>query len=134
MSNSTPSGINLNLSQARLVAASTPTLVVKMRGRDALGNISQNLDLNEKSKFLTSSILNQFKINNARKENVNKHRVDSLEVGGKVLNEASSRAIVQAKLDKKDQQRKYQIERAEKATKSAKEKIKKMNEATEKKN
>jgi hypothetical protein len=80
-----------------------------MRGRDALGNISQNLDLNEKSKFLTSSILNQVKINNARKENVNKHRVDvflefSPGVGGKVLNEASSRSIVQAKLEKKDQQ------------------------------
>jgi hypothetical protein len=131
-SNSTPSGINLQLSQARLVAASTPTLVVKMRGRDVLGNISQNLDFDEKSKFLTSSILNQLKINNARKENVNKHRVDSPGVGGKVLNEASSRAIVQAKLDKKDQQRKDQIERAEKATKSAEEKIKKMNEAIEK--
>jgi hypothetical protein len=102
--NSTPSGINLQLSQARLVVASTPTLVVKMRGRDVLGNISQSLDINEKSKFLTSSILNQVKINNARKENVNKHRVDGPGVGGKVLNEASSRSIVQAKIDKKDQQ------------------------------
>jgi hypothetical protein len=116
LSNSTPSGINLQLSKARLIVASTPTLVVKMRGRDVSGNISLNLDLNEKSKFLTSSILNQLKINNARRENVNKNRVDSPGVGGKFLNEASSRAIVQAKLDKKDQQRKDQIERAEKET------------------
>jgi hypothetical protein len=116
LSNTTPSGINLQLSQARLVAASNPKLVVKMRGRDILGNSSQ---------FLTPTILNQLKINNARKENLNKHRVDSPGVGGKVLNEASSRAILQAKLDKKDQQRKDQIERAEKATKSAEEKIKK---------
>ncbi len=56
----------------------------------------------------------------------NKHRIDSPGVGGTVLNEVSSRAIVQAKLDKKDQQRKDQIERAEKATKSAEEKIKKI--------
>ncbi len=83
LSNSTLSGINKQLSQARLVAASTPTLVVKMRGRDVLGDISQNLDLNEKSKFLTFSILNRLKINNARKENVNKNREIVLELAVK---------------------------------------------------
>ena len=42
-------------------------------------------------------------VNRSSKENSPKVRVDTPNVGGKILNEAASRAIVQAKVDKKQE-------------------------------
>ena len=83
---------------------------------------------------MTASILNQLVVNRSSKENSPKVRVDTSNVGGKVLNEAASRAIVQAKVDKKQEAQQKQIDRAEKAAQASKVKLIKLNETIQKNN
>jgi len=73
-------------------------------------------------------------VNRSSKENSPKVRVDTPNVGGKVLNEAASRAIVQAKVDKKQEAQQKQIDRAEKAAQASKVKLIKLNETIQKNN
>jgi hypothetical protein len=63
--------------------------------------------------FLSDSILSQLQVNNSKKT-VRKQRIDTNEIGVKVLNEASSRAIVQAKENKKSVKIEKQIANLEK--------------------
>ena len=72
--------------------------ILKYTGRKS-GNM-RYCSFDEKSKHLTASILKQLVINKYSKENSPKVRLDTPTLGGKVLNEATSRAIVQAKVDK----------------------------------
>jgi hypothetical protein len=66
---------------------------------------------------LSDSILSQLQVNNSKKT-VRKQRIDTNEIGGRVLNEASSRAIVQAKENKKSEKIEKQIANLEKKLKS----------------
>ena len=77
---------------------------------------------------MTASILKQLVINKYSKENSPKVRLDTPTLGGKVLNEATSRAIVQAKVDKKQEAQQKQIDRAEKAAEASIVKLIKLNE------
>ena len=80
---------------------------------------------------LSDSILSQLQVNNSKKT-VRKQRIDTNEIGGKVLNEASTRAIVQAKENKKSEKIEKQIANLEKKAFASDEKAKKLLESVEK--
>ena len=80
---------------------------------------------------LETSILSQLRFNNTQKYG-KRHRVDTKGIGGKVLNEESSIAIVKAKEDKKSLKIQTQIDNLEKRRISDEEKAKKMLEKVKK--
>ena len=72
---------------------------------------------------LSDSILSQLQVNYSKKA-VRKQRVDTNEIGGKVLNEASSREIDLAKENKKSDKIEKQIANLKKKALASDEKLK----------
>lgn len=126
--------INLSLPHARLVPIKSSTPSVDIRSAKVKRNIMASTGENgvSQSQFnaLETSILSQLQFNNNQK-GAKKHRVDTKGIGGKVLNEESSIAIVKAKEEKKSSKIQTQIDNLEKKRIAVEEKAKKMMEKSE---
>jgi hypothetical protein len=116
--NSTPN-INLPLSSSRVVPlySSTPE-VSRVNSRKTIveSRTNESNVVARQLNSLSESILSQLQINHAKKNDNKKTRIDTNGIGGKVLNEASTKAIIQAKEDKKSEKLQKQIENLEKKT------------------
>ena len=132
--NSTPN-INLPLSSSRIVPlhSSTPE-VSRVNSRKTIveSRTNESNVVARQLNSLSESILFQLQINHAKKNDNKKTRIDTNGIGGKVLNEASAKAIIQAKEDKKSEKLQKQIENLEKKTIASDKKAKMLLETAEK--